>query len=185
LILQVAGPGEEWRIFSTDEFKPPPNPETWAYTDVDHSAVSTVARLELRVSAAAASPGDQVRAEVILESLPGRELVALRWDVVVPAQVLELVGDGPETGRAVADSGKLVRCSMQKNYLYVCMLTDDQKPIMSGPIVIFHFKIRTDAQPGTTTLRIEKVEATTVDRRQFTLNGAEAAVAIQRRNGGS
>ncbi len=31
LILRVAGPGEEWRVFNTDEFKPPPDPATWAY----------------------------------------------------------------------------------------------------------------------------------------------------------
>lgn len=29
LVLKVAGPGEELRVFSTDEFKPPPNPENW------------------------------------------------------------------------------------------------------------------------------------------------------------
>ena len=33
LQLQVAGEGEKLRFFSTDEFKPPPNPETWAYPD--------------------------------------------------------------------------------------------------------------------------------------------------------
>ncbi len=31
LQLQVAGPGEKLRNFSTDEFKPPSNPETWAF----------------------------------------------------------------------------------------------------------------------------------------------------------
>ena len=29
LVLKVAGPDEELRIFSTEEFKPPSNPETW------------------------------------------------------------------------------------------------------------------------------------------------------------
>ena len=29
LVLEVAGPDEELRVFSTDEFKPPPNLETW------------------------------------------------------------------------------------------------------------------------------------------------------------
>ena len=29
LILEIAGPGEKPRVFSTDEFKPPPNPENW------------------------------------------------------------------------------------------------------------------------------------------------------------
>ncbi len=33
LVLQVAGPGEALRVFSTDEFKPPPNPETWTFPD--------------------------------------------------------------------------------------------------------------------------------------------------------
>jgi hypothetical protein len=31
LVLSVAGPGEAPRVFSTDEFKPPPNPEDWKY----------------------------------------------------------------------------------------------------------------------------------------------------------
>lgn len=31
LELQIAGPGEKLRAFSTDEFRPPPNPETWVF----------------------------------------------------------------------------------------------------------------------------------------------------------
>jgi hypothetical protein len=31
LMLEVAGPGEQPRIFSTDEFKPPVNPEAWRF----------------------------------------------------------------------------------------------------------------------------------------------------------
>ena len=34
LILEVAGPGEKYRIFNTNDFKPPSNPEDWAYGDV-------------------------------------------------------------------------------------------------------------------------------------------------------
>ncbi len=33
LVLLVAGPGEPWRVFNTNEFKPPANPERWAYGD--------------------------------------------------------------------------------------------------------------------------------------------------------
>jgi hypothetical protein len=39
LQLRVAGPGEELRIFSTDEFKPPPNPDTWDFPDAAPKAV--------------------------------------------------------------------------------------------------------------------------------------------------
>ena len=33
LVLKIAGPDEEFRIFSTDEFKPPANPESWAFPE--------------------------------------------------------------------------------------------------------------------------------------------------------
>jgi hypothetical protein len=178
LVLQVAEPGEEWRIFSTDEFKPPPNPENWAYPDADHRTVSSVHGPELRLSSVAGAPGDQVRVEVLFESPPGRELVSLKWEVVVPVQLLEWEGDGPETGGAAAGSGKLVRCSKQKIYSYVCMLAGGRKPIMNGLIAVFHFKIRTDAQPKTTALRVERVEAVTAEGRRSTLNGAEGTVTI-------
>jgi hypothetical protein len=32
LVLQIAGPGETFRVFSTDEFKPPASPDDWAQT---------------------------------------------------------------------------------------------------------------------------------------------------------
>lgn len=32
LVLKVAAPGEEARVFSTDEFKPPPDPGEWRFT---------------------------------------------------------------------------------------------------------------------------------------------------------
>ena len=31
LILKIAGPGQDLRVFSTEEFKPPTDPETWAF----------------------------------------------------------------------------------------------------------------------------------------------------------
>ena len=31
LVLEIAGPDEDWRIFTTEEFKPPSNPEEWKY----------------------------------------------------------------------------------------------------------------------------------------------------------
>ena len=177
LILQVALPGEQWRIFSTDEFKPPSNPEAWHYRDAYDASPSGVARVDLRVVPGAASPGDQISVEVVFQSLPGKELFGLAWELVVPAQVLELV-DGPETGRSVEDSDKVVNCSLQKSYLYACMLPGDQKPVVSGAIAVFRFKIRSGVQPRTTTLRIEKIEATTVDGRRSPLRDSEATVIV-------
>jgi hypothetical protein len=33
LVLKVGGPGQDLRIFSTDEFKPPPDPGQWRFSD--------------------------------------------------------------------------------------------------------------------------------------------------------
>jgi PA14 domain len=33
LVLQIAGPGEHLRVFSTEEFKPPPNPADWKFPE--------------------------------------------------------------------------------------------------------------------------------------------------------
>lgn len=38
LVLEIAGPGEEMRVFSTDEFKPPANPEDWKFPGKPTSA---------------------------------------------------------------------------------------------------------------------------------------------------
>ena len=38
LQLKIAGAGQELRIFSTDEFKPPPNPEQWHFPQKEQPA---------------------------------------------------------------------------------------------------------------------------------------------------
>ncbi len=63
LVLKVARPGGHWRVFSTNDFKPPPNLEDWAHTDASAEAALTPsdeARHKLgevaALSALAASP---------------------------------------------------------------------------------------------------------------------------------
>jgi hypothetical protein len=171
LILQVAGPGEAWRIFSTEEFKPPPNPETWSYPEVEHNS-------HLRISPVAGAPGEQVSLEVSIESPPGRNPVSLQWRVAVPDQLLELVDIGPERGRTAAASEKLLTCYKLKNYLYACSLDGGEKPIADGLIAVFHIQIRTEAPSTVTALRIEKVEAVSPDGRQSMLSSTEGTVTI-------
>jgi hypothetical protein len=36
LVLKVAGPGQQLRVFSTDEFKPPPDPGQWRFPKADN-----------------------------------------------------------------------------------------------------------------------------------------------------
>jgi hypothetical protein len=168
LVLRVARPGEDWRIFSTEEFKPPPDPETWMYLgQVFH------------VSSITSAPGEKVRLEISLDSASAP--TALKWDLVFPTQLLEVEADGPEIGGAAMDSGKSLQCTARNQYSYVCILSGGQNRIANGPIAIFHFKIRTTADAGTTAVRIERAEAVTVDSKELTLNNAEGTVAIRQR----
>ena len=170
LVLRVAGPGEEWRVFSTDEFKPPPDPATWMYLGQ-----------VLHLSSVTSAPGEKVRLEISLDLAAERALTVLQWEVVFPAQLLEPEGDGPEIGHTATDSGKSLTCAKLKPYSYVCTLFGGQSPVGNGPIAIFPFKIRTAAEAGTTAVRIERAEATTVDSKKLTLNNAEGTVTIQQR----
>ncbi len=170
LVLRVAGLGEEWRVFSTDEFKPPPDPATWTYLGQ-----------VLHVSSVASAPGERVRIEIWLDSAAATAPSALKWEVVFPAQLLELEGDGPEIGGAAMESGKSLSCSGRKPYSYACTLFGGQNPVANGLIAIFHFKLRTTAGAGTSAVRIEKAKAITADSKELTLSSAEGTVTIRQR----
>jgi hypothetical protein len=130
------------------------------------------------VSSVIKAPGDQVTLDISADSQRGRAPVALKWDVIFPAQLMAMDG-APDTGSAAMNSGKSLQCTARRLYAYTCTLSGGQNPIANGPIAIFHFRILTTAEPRTTTLRIEKAVATAVDSRVLTLNDTEAIVIIQ------
>lgn len=132
----------------------------------------------LHLSAVAGRPGEKVTVELSLDSPAGKAPAALQWETIFPAQLMEIEGEASETGRAAKESGKSVTCAERKAYAYVCILAGDQKPIANGPIAIFHFKIRTEAQAGTSAIRIERAEGVTVDLRRLTLKDTAATVTI-------
>jgi hypothetical protein len=169
LVLRVAGPGEEWRVFSTDEFKPPSDPATWGY-------LGNQARLQ--VSSVSGAPGEKVGLEISLDSPAGSAPVALQWETIFPAQILEDGGNGPEPGRAASDSGKSLTCTLRKTYSYLCILVGGQKPVANGPIATLRFKIRPEARAGTTVVRVERAEAVTADLKKLTVKDAEGTVTI-------
>jgi hypothetical protein len=105
--------------------------------------------------------------------------VALKWEVVFPAQLMDSSSDAPEIGSAAKDSGKSLQCTARKSYSYLCVLSGGQNPIADGPIAVFHFHIRTAAESGTTHIRIERAEATTEDSKEESLNATEATVIIR------
>lgn len=131
------------------------------------------------VSHVTKTPGEEVTLEISANSQPARAPVALKWEVVFPAQSMELEGNGPNIGGAAQDSGKSIQCTARTTYALVCTVSGGQKPIADGLIAIYRFKIRSTAAKGITRLRIEKAESTTADSTKWPLNNTEVIVIIQ------
>jgi hypothetical protein len=132
-----------------------------------------------RSSSVTKAPGEKVTLDISADSQPARAPVALKWEVVFPAQLMEMEGDAPDIGSAAMESGKSLQCTPRTPYRYVCVLSGGQNPIANGLIAIFHFRIRTTAEAQTIRLRIEGGESTTVDSKKWTLNDSEAIVIIR------
>jgi Cohesin domain len=122
------------------------------------------------------SPGSEFQVEISIASPAARAPAILKWDTVFPAQLLDVVGTGPETGK---DSGKSIACAMQKPYSYTCVLFGGMKPIADGVIATIRFKVHADAPPGKTAIRVQKIDAATVDAKSFTMPDAEAPLEIR------
>jgi len=133
----------------------------------------------LQVSSVASAPGEEVTLEISLHSPSGNAPVALKWETIFPAEVLNDDGSGPKAGRAASDSGKSLTCTKRSTYAYVCILAGGQKPVPTGDVAILHFKIRTNANAGTTSVRVERAEAVTADVRKLTLNDTQGTVTIR------
>jgi hypothetical protein len=131
------------------------------------------------VSSVTKAPGDKVTLDISANSLPTNAPIALKWEVVFPAQVMEMDADATEIGSAAMESGKSLQCTARAPYRYACVLSGGQKPIADGLIAILHLKIRTTAAARTTTIKIERAESTTMDAKKFTLNDTEAIVIIR------
>jgi len=130
------------------------------------------------ISSVTKSPGEQVTLEIAANSQPKRAPVALHWDVIFPAQLMEMEGDA-EVGSEAMNSGKSLQCRPKNPYSLGCVLSGGQNPILDGQIAIFHFRIRTTAAAGTTAFRIERAVATTVDSKLLSLDGTQAIVTIR------
>ena len=114
-----------------------------------------------------------------MTSPAGKAPPILKWDTIFPAQLLDVMGNGPQTGKAGTDSGKSVSCAMQKPYSYTCILFGGLKPIPNGVIATIRFKVHMDAQPGKTAIRIQNIEAASEDLKRFNLDNSEGSVEIR------
>jgi hypothetical protein len=130
------------------------------------------------LSSVTKAPGELVTLEISVDS-QRRAPVALEWEVVFPAQLMDMEGNGPQVGGAAKDSGKSLQCTARTPYALVCTVSGGRTPIADGLIAIYRFIIRPTAAKGITALRVEKAEATTADSTKWSLNNTEAIVVIR------
>ena len=123
------------------------------------------------------APGDPVTLQLFANSLPDRAPLGLQWEVVYPAQLMDLEGK-PEAGRAAVNSGESIECKPRKEYSFICVLSGGSKPIGDGQIAVFHFRIHADAISGKVTLRIQSASARQKDNSEATLKNTESVFII-------
>ena len=126
------------------------------------------------------APGDPVTLQIFATSVPERPPLELKWEVVFPAQLMDLEGD-PVAGSAAAASGKSLKCERQKprEYVYACLLSGGNKPVADGQIAVFHFRIRPEAKPGKITLTVQQAGARTKEGREVPLKNTESFFMIR------
>jgi hypothetical protein len=133
----------------------------------------------LHVSSVGGAPGETVAVGISLDAPVGKEPTALKWVTIFPAQLLEVEGNGPSLSSAAAGSGKSLTCAMRKAYTYVCILAGGNKPVGSGAIAIFHFKIQPEARKGPASVRVEQGEAVSADAGRLSLTDAEGLITVR------
>ena len=140
----------------------------------------------LQLSAPTAAPGEWVAIEVALKSAPGQDILALQWEVEIPARQLDLENErAMRAVIAVQDAGKSLTCAVPKETpdarTLRCILAGGQKPIPDGKVTLLSLKILENAQPGPIRVRLQNAVAVSRDMDRVTLAPVETTVTVQRR----
>ncbi len=137
----------------------------------------------LQLSAPTAAPGEWVAIEIALKSPPGKDILALQWEVEIPARQLDLENErAMRAVIAVQDAGKSLTCAVPKETADArtlrCILAGGQKPIPDGKVTLLSLKIRENAQPGPIRVRLQNAVAVSRDLERVPFEPAETTVAV-------
>lgn len=132
----------------------------------------------LRLSSASGYAGDYIALDVSMDAPREQRPSVLKWETIFPAQLLEPDASGPEASEMAKAAGKSITCMLRQTYAYVCILVGGQKPVDSGKVATFRFKIRSRARTGTALVRIDQVEAATADLQPLKFLGSEGQIEI-------
>ena len=132
----------------------------------------------LGVSSATGTPGEAMSVIISLDLPGGTRPTTLGWDTVFPSQLLEIEGE-PAGGASLNKLKKSLTCACRNAYSYRCIITGGSGGIENGPVAMIRFRIKTDARPGLSAIRIDHAEAVSGDSRSKRLTGVDGVVDIR------
>jgi hypothetical protein len=90
---------------------------------------------------------------VRLDSLPGKEPLALQWELEFAGLALHMDFQNLAVGDAAKTAGKSIACTLvarekRDRFRYRCILAGGVRPIANGPIAIVPYTAERDGKPG-------------------------------------
>jgi hypothetical protein len=145
-------------------------------------ALTNLYAQSLHLSAASATPSGTAAVTLSLESPPGKEPLALQWEVVYPSPQLGAEGSDFTAGQAAKASGKSLTCAGKPadadTYVYRCILAGGQKAIGNGPVATLTFHIRSAARTGTAAVQIQNAAGVSASLKKIDIGPAQVGIAI-------
>jgi hypothetical protein len=119
-----------------------------------------------------------------LDSPPGKEPVALQWEISVPPAIA--IGAADITiGKAAESAGKSLTCAprtakppTQRRTAYVCILAGGQKPIGNGPVAEVRYRAQWDVKGAPIRVVIEKILGVSADLKRIPIPNVDAIINI-------
>lgn len=122
---------------------------------------------------------------VLIDSAPGKPVVALQWEISVPPAVA-IGKDDIAIGKAAESAGKLLTCaakaskqSSKGEVRYACILAGGQNAILSGPIAVVHYRGQTDVHGAPIRVAIENVLGVSADLKRIEIPNVAAILEIR------
>jgi hypothetical protein len=137
----------------------------------------------LNISSASAGPGGVAQVVISLNAPPGKEPLALQWDLSYASPQLGLENEDLVIGSAAKSAGKSLACTGRAEgagtYIYRCILQGGTEGILTGPVALITFHVRTTARLGPTSVRLDNALGVRRDGEGVSIQQNQAEVIIR------
>jgi hypothetical protein len=137
----------------------------------------------LNISSAVAGPGGVARVVISLNASLGKEPLALQWELSYASPQLGLESEDLVIGSAAKSAGKSLICTGRPEgagtYIYRCILQGGAQGILTGPVALIAFHVRTTARLGPTSVRLDNALGVRRDGTGVSIQQNQAEVIIR------